>query len=95
MHFAGESLKALGHIFIVHIPYRGAAPAVADLRRQLPGESTIYLGDAASNTFSGGAGDDMIDGGAGMISLDKFREALALEAPAAAPTGDPSSASAA
>ena len=31
MHFAGESLKALGGIFIVHIPYRGAGPAVADL----------------------------------------------------------------
>jgi tripartite-type tricarboxylate transporter receptor subunit TctC len=31
MHFAGESLKALGSIFIVHIPYRGAGPAVADL----------------------------------------------------------------
>ena len=31
MHFAGESLKALGGIFIVHIPYRGAGPAVTDL----------------------------------------------------------------
>jgi tripartite-type tricarboxylate transporter receptor subunit TctC len=31
MHFAGESLKALGSIFVVHIPYRGAGPAVADL----------------------------------------------------------------
>ena len=31
MHFAGESLKVLGNVFIVHIPYRGAAPAVSDL----------------------------------------------------------------
>ncbi len=31
MHFAGESMKAIGGLFIVHIPYRGAAPAVADL----------------------------------------------------------------
>jgi tripartite-type tricarboxylate transporter receptor subunit TctC len=31
MHFAGESLKALAGIFIVHIPYRGAGPAIADL----------------------------------------------------------------
>ena len=31
MHFAGESLKALAGIFIVHIPYRGAGPAVTDL----------------------------------------------------------------
>jgi len=31
MHFAGESLKALANIFIVHIPYRGAGPAVTDL----------------------------------------------------------------
>ena len=27
----GESLKAIANIFIVHIPYRGAGPAVADL----------------------------------------------------------------
>ncbi len=31
MHFAGESLKAIAGLFIVHIPYRGAAPAVSDL----------------------------------------------------------------
>jgi tripartite-type tricarboxylate transporter receptor subunit TctC len=31
MHFAGESLKTYAGVFIVHIPYRGAAPAVADL----------------------------------------------------------------
>ncbi|MBM3383697.1 MAG: tripartite tricarboxylate transporter substrate binding protein [Betaproteobacteria bacterium] len=31
MHFAGESLKTLAGAFIVHIPYRGAAPAVSDL----------------------------------------------------------------
>jgi tripartite-type tricarboxylate transporter receptor subunit TctC len=31
MHFAGESMKAISGIFIVHIPYRGAGPAVADL----------------------------------------------------------------
>jgi tripartite-type tricarboxylate transporter receptor subunit TctC len=30
-HFAGEALKAQAGIFIVHIPYRGAAPALADL----------------------------------------------------------------
>jgi tripartite-type tricarboxylate transporter receptor subunit TctC len=31
MHFAGESLKGIAGVFIVHIPYRGAGPAVADL----------------------------------------------------------------
>jgi tripartite-type tricarboxylate transporter receptor subunit TctC len=31
MHFAGESLKAIAGLFIVHIPYRGAGPAVSDL----------------------------------------------------------------
>ncbi len=30
-HFAGEALKAIAGVFIVHIPYRGAGPAVADL----------------------------------------------------------------
>lgn len=37
MHFAGESLKALAKIDMLHIPYRGAAPAVADtLGGQIP-----------------------------------------------------------
>jgi tripartite-type tricarboxylate transporter receptor subunit TctC len=31
MHFAGESLNAIAGISIMHVPYRGAAPAVADL----------------------------------------------------------------
>jgi len=31
MHFAGESLKAIAGVFVLHIPYRGAAPAVGDL----------------------------------------------------------------
>lgn len=31
MHFAGESMKAISNIFIVHIGYRGAGPAMVDL----------------------------------------------------------------
>jgi tripartite-type tricarboxylate transporter receptor subunit TctC len=30
-HFAGEALKAQAGIFLLHIPYRGAAPAITDL----------------------------------------------------------------
>ena len=40
MHFAGESLKAIAGIFIVHIPYRGAGPAIADL---LGGQVTMGI----------------------------------------------------
>ncbi|VTU22285.1 Argininosuccinate lyase [Variovorax sp. SRS16] len=37
MHFAGESLNKLGGMASVHIPYRGAAPAVNDvLGNQVP-----------------------------------------------------------
>jgi tripartite-type tricarboxylate transporter receptor subunit TctC len=31
MHFAGESLNSIAGISILHVPYRGAAPAVTDL----------------------------------------------------------------
>ena len=40
MHFAGESLKAIAGIFIVHIPSRGAGPAIADL---LGGQVTMGI----------------------------------------------------
>lgn len=37
MHFAGEALKALTGVNLVHVPYRGAAPALNDvLGNQVP-----------------------------------------------------------
>jgi tripartite-type tricarboxylate transporter receptor subunit TctC len=40
MHMAAELLKHLGKVDLVHVPYRGAAPAMADL---LSGRITLVL----------------------------------------------------
>lgn len=45
MHLAGESLKALTESFIVHIPYRGSAPAVAAV---MGGEIELGIVDLTS-----------------------------------------------
>jgi len=45
MHLAGESFKALTESFIVHIPYRGSAPAVA---ATMSGEVELAIVDLTS-----------------------------------------------
>ncbi len=44
-HLAGELLKSLADIRIVHVPYRGAAPALTALTA---GEVELYIGGVAS-----------------------------------------------
>jgi tripartite-type tricarboxylate transporter receptor subunit TctC len=40
-HLAGELFKVMTHVDMIHVPYRGAAPAVTDL---LGGQVQIYFG---------------------------------------------------
>ena len=43
-HLAGELFKAMAHVDIQHVPYRGAAPVITDL---LGGRITMYFGAIA------------------------------------------------
>jgi tripartite-type tricarboxylate transporter receptor subunit TctC len=40
-HLAGELFKTMAHVDMIHVPYRGAAPAVTDL---LGGQVQVYFG---------------------------------------------------
>jgi tripartite-type tricarboxylate transporter receptor subunit TctC len=46
-HMSGELLKAQAGLFMVHIPYRGGGPAMADL---MAGQIPMYFGSMASAT---------------------------------------------
>lgn len=46
-HMSGELLKGQASLFMVHIPYRGGAPAMADL---MAGQIPMYFGSMASAT---------------------------------------------
>jgi tripartite-type tricarboxylate transporter receptor subunit TctC len=46
-HLAGELFKAMAHIDIQHVPYRGAAPVITDL---LGGRVTMYFGPISTLT---------------------------------------------
>ncbi len=52
LHLAGEMMKSQAHIFAVHVPYRGASPALQDL---LAGQIDFYFdpGIALSHVRSG------------------------------------------
>jgi tripartite-type tricarboxylate transporter receptor subunit TctC len=43
-HLAGELFKAMAHVDITHVPYRGAAPVITDL---LAGRITMFFGAIA------------------------------------------------
>jgi len=43
-HLAGELFKAMAHVDITHVPYRGAAPVITDL---LAGRITMFFGAVA------------------------------------------------
>ena len=53
MHFAGELLKARAGINIVHVPYRGAAPALTDLLGQHVPVAIMGIGPALPYLKSG------------------------------------------
>lgn len=44
-HIAGELIKSLGNVFILHVPYRGTPAAIADL---LAGQVDFIVGDASA-----------------------------------------------
>ena len=45
MHLSGELLKAMTHSFILHVPYRGSAPAVLAV---MSGDTSLAIADIAS-----------------------------------------------
>jgi tripartite-type tricarboxylate transporter receptor subunit TctC len=45
MHLAGEMFKLMAGINMVHVPYKGAAPAITDL---IAGRSLVYFGNIVS-----------------------------------------------
>jgi tripartite-type tricarboxylate transporter receptor subunit TctC len=44
-HFSGELLKAMAHVQITHVPYKGSAPAIIDLRG---GQIDMFFDNAPS-----------------------------------------------
>ncbi len=81
MHLAGESFKALTDTFVVHIPYRGSAPAVAAV---MSGEVQLAVVDLTS--VLGRSDGERIKT---LTLLGKQRSALAPAIPTLAETADP------
>lgn len=79
MHLAGESFKALTESFIVHIPYRGSAPAVA---ATMSGEVELAIVDLTSVLGRTDAGRFRT-----LALLGKDRSSLAPELPTLAEAG--------
>jgi tripartite-type tricarboxylate transporter receptor subunit TctC len=79
MHLAGESFKALTESFIVHIPYRGSAPAVA---ATMSGEVELAIVDLTSVLGRTDAGRFRA-----LALLGKDRSSLAPELPTLAEAG--------
>jgi tripartite-type tricarboxylate transporter receptor subunit TctC len=81
MHLSGELLKSMTGSFIVHIPYRGSAPAVAAVAS---GETQLAIADIASAQGLAKSGRVKLLG-----VMGRQRSSLAPELPTLAESGVP------
>jgi len=81
MHLSGELFKSMTHSFILHVPYRGSAPAVMAV---MSGDTSLAIADVASIQPQLKSGRIKVIG-----VLGKERSALAPGMPTLAESGVP------